>query len=207
MKPFTKQEILGISIILSFIFILSFLNFRISLRRARDAQRMADLGTIYDALNKYQQDFGFFPPSENGKIKACKATNFDEVIKLLSTLEQFDQEIYFSGLKACEWGIDSLKDLSDESYEPYLRTIMADPKKDKGINYLYFSNTKRYQIYAYLEGEESEDGYNLGIVARNLSCGEKICSFGKAFGETPLDMSIEEYENELLQEEMKKQGK
>ena len=93
-----------------------------------------------------------------------------------------------------------MRDVTDEAYAPYLINLPQDPQANGGITYLYLSNTKRFQLYTYLEGKESEDGYSPGMVGRNLECGKNyICSFGKSFGETPLDKSIEKYEQILLE--------
>jgi hypothetical protein len=183
MKLFTKKEIIGIFIILLAIGLACFSNFIVSLRRARDAQRKSDLGSITEALNKYNEDFEGFPlSSADGKIIACK----DGSASLKAFLNP----------RVCEWGKDGIYDLTDENVLPYLKILPTDPQKDKGLTYVYFSNGKRYQIYAYLEGKD-EDEYNAAIVKRNISCGTKICNFGRAYGRTPLDRSIEEYENEL----------
>ncbi len=72
-----------------------------------------------------------------------------------------------------------------------------DPGTGNGYSYLYISNGKHYQIFASLEGGTDEDQYNPIVVARNLKCGDKICNFGRASGNTPLDITIEEYENKL----------
>lgn len=199
MKPFTKQEIIGVGLIFLFLTIVTYFNLQISIRKARDAQRRADLGAISDALNDYQAQLGFYPPSEDGKIKACKANNFEEIIGKLQKDPNSVKEGVFATMRACEWGKDSLRDIFNESYQAYLTIIPQDPKEGEGTKYLYFSNTRMFQIYAYLEGEESEVGYNKGIVSRNLNCGNKICNFGKSSGETPLDKSLEEYEIEILQ--------
>lgn len=181
MKPFTKKELLIVISILATVFLITLKDLGISVRRSRDAQRRADLGSISDALIAYFADFSYFPPSESGRIKACPAENFD-----------------FENLRACEWGEDSLKDITDLAYPPYLSRIQSDPKKSEGVSYLYFSNTQRYQIYAYLEGGIDESGFNEGIVARNLACGSRTCNFGKSSGDTPLDISIDEYERQLF---------
>lgn len=200
MKFFTKNELKGVGIILLFIFALSIFNFRISLRRARDAQRKGDLRAISNALEKYHDDFGFFPPAtQNGKIKAC----FDGVLEGRKSEDEeespFILDDFFAQLKACEWGKDSLRDVSDPDHPAYLPTIPADPKTDQDVNYRYFSSQNRYQIYTYLEGGDSEAEYNTAIVERGVSCGNKVCSFGLSFGSTPLNKSIEEYELELLE--------
>ncbi|KKQ48653.1 MAG: hypothetical protein US75_C0001G0045 [Candidatus Woesebacteria bacterium GW2011_GWC1_38_13] len=196
MKSFTRSEIYGVGIILLVIASLTAFNLQVSLRRSRDSQRKADINAISDALGKYQADFGFFPPStKDGKILACKGDNFGNVPDNLT--EEEKKAFFFKILKGCSWGDDALKDVNDEKYEPYLRSIPKDPKFDEGLTYFYISNMNRYQIYAYLEGGSSEIGYREGIVKRMLSCGSKICSFGKAYSETPLEKSIEEYENEI----------
>lgn len=208
MKPFTKHELIGVGVILLVIFIITLANLQVAIRRSRDVQRRADLGAISNALGRYQEDFGFFPPSEAGKIKACKGENFESVIKELEEKEEFDQNKFFSeALTPCDWGGDSLSDLGlfGDELSSYLKVILQDPKRGEGMSYLYLSNTRRFQLYSYLEGEEEEEGYNLGIVNRKLLCGNKICSFGKSFANTPLDKSIEEYEQELL--EKSKAGK
>ncbi len=204
MKPFSKNEVFAVLGILFFIFVLTFLNMQVSLRKARDSQRRADLGEIANALRRYQNDFGFYPPSKDGKILACKGSDFDSGWNEIKNDKEFDQEKFFNLLVPCEWGKDPLKDVTDEAYPPYLKVIPGDPKGNKGISYLYLSNTKRFQIYAYLEGKEKEIGYDKSVVARSLFCGQGyVCSFGKSYG-VPLDISIEEYERELLEQSKSK---
>jgi hypothetical protein len=197
MNPFSKNETIGVSLILTAIFIVTFLNLRIALRRARDAQRRADIGAISDALNKYQKDFGYFPPvTSDNKILACKGQNFGNLPEDLNQDEKM--KAFLASLRGCEWGVDGLRDVTDDNYPPYLEKLHSDPQKGQGLNYLYLSNTRRYQLYAYLEGGAEEVGFRQGIVERKLNCGNKICNFGKAFADTPLEISIEEYENELI---------
>lgn len=204
MKPFTKKELIATGLILAILFVITSLNMRLALRRARDAQRRADLGSISNGLNSFFDDFGFFPPSENGLIKACKADNFEEKLKEAKSYELFNWSVFLEGLRGCKWGEDSLEDLGFfDEHVVYLKSIPKDPKESLGMKYIYFSNTRRFQVYAYLEGEETEEGYNEGIVARGLSCGEKICSFGKSYATTPVDISIEEYERQLEEERIK----
>lgn len=204
MKFFTKNEFIAVFSILSAVVIVSLFNFKIALRRARDTQRRDDLGAIYNAIEKYQLEFGFFPLStDSGKIKACKPDNYDQIIAELSLLPKFDLEAYLSQLKDCEWGQDGIFDISDETQPPYIKTLPVDPKFDEQISYFYISNSRLFQIYAYLEGEEDEVGYNQAIVNRKIACGEKTCNFGRAYANTPLDKSLAEYENELMEEKSK----
>ena len=197
MKPFKKQELLTISAIFLCLIFITLFNLRIAVRRSRDVQRRADLGAIANALEKYNEDFGYFPLAQGGRLKACKADNFNEVVMDIQDDLVFDRNKYFTGLRECSWGEDNLRDLLDATYEPYLNVIPQDPKEDEGISYLYISSGGLFQIYAYLEGEESEEGYNPGIVERNLRCGSQVCNFGKTYADTPLDKSLEEYEEEL----------
>ncbi len=182
MKNFTRSEIKAILIIFFFLFVISLPNFIVSLRRARDAQRKADIGSIQDALFKYQADFGYFPLAIDGKIAACEPVSYKEVNGVKTPV-----------FSACEYGMSSLRDLSDSSYPAYMNIIPNDPKNGQGRTYYYFSNTGRFQIYGSLEGE-SEDEYDEDIVSRGINCGEKLCNFGKSSGKTPLNMSLEEYE-------------
>ena len=93
MRPLSKNEIWGTVVILLIIFTLTILNLRISLRRSRDAQRQADVNAISDALDAYQKDFGYFPPaSEDGKILACKGSNFG---KIPADIKDEDRKTYF----------------------------------------------------------------------------------------------------------------
>jgi type II secretory pathway pseudopilin PulG len=196
MKAFTKNEVKMVSLILLFICIFTLLNLQVSLRRARDSQRRSDIGAIADALDKYQKEFGFFPPSTpDGKILACKGENFGPIPSDVKDSEK--RNYFFKLLRGCDWGKDSLTDVNDDSYQQYLKVIPGDSKQGQGYSYLYVSNTNRYQLYAYLEGGNSEIGYRTGIVQRNLKCGDNVCNFGKAYGKTPLEKSLEEYENEI----------
>jgi len=197
MRFFTRNEVVGIFLIFAVLLTFSYINFGISLRRSRDATRRGDLGTIYNSLESFFSDYGFFPPSNSeGKIVACKASNFDAVIAEVAKLDQFNMELFISGLAPCDWGWDGLHDFNDG--EVYLATLPTDPKHQEGLRYFYISNGRRYQIYAALEGGNDEQGYNEAIIKRNLNCGVAVCNFGRSFSVTPLDKSLSEYENELL---------
>ena len=199
MKPFTRQETLIVTAILIFTFTITFYNLNISLRRARDAQRRADIGAITNALNKYRDDFGFSPPSLNGKIVACKGENFEQRYEELKDEIELNTRIFFELLVPCEWGKDALTDVTDDTYEPYLKNIPQDPEAVKGMSYLYLSNSNRFQVLTFMEGKDEEIGYDEAVVQRNLECGAGyICSFGKSYA-SPLDRSIEDYEKELLE--------
>lgn len=200
MRWFTKSETLVVSLIFLIVATVTIYNLRISIRRARDSQRRADVSNIANSLEKFYSEYGFFPPAEGGRIKFCKASNFDTILDQVNSKELFDRELFFQGLRPCEWGKDVFSDVINEG-EVYLGTFPSDPKQSDGYSYFYLSNTKRYQIYSTLEGGQSEIGYSDGIVARRLPCGSVMCSFGKSYAETPLSTSIEEYEAELMEKQ------
>ncbi len=189
MKFFSRDEVIGIIIILGSIALISSFNFSISLRRARDAQRKSDVGTIVTGLVKYQEDFGSFPlASSDGKIMACK--NPSEV-----PTKDINGNWVINWIP-CNWGVDGLRDVMDPNYPPYLAILPVDPQNSQGVHYTYFSDGKTFQIYTSLEGRD-EPEYTPKILARGVSCGIRICNYGRALGKTPLDISIEQYENEI----------
>lgn len=96
----------------------------------------------------------------------------------------------------CEWGKDGLFDPVDASRPAYINPLPDDPQEALGLTYIYVSNGKRYQIFGSLE-DNSQAEYDKKIVARNISCGTRICNFGRGYAKTPLNISIEEYENQL----------
>lgn len=184
---FKKDEAKIVGIILAIIAVVSFFGFRDALRRSRDAQRKSDVRNATDSINKYQNEVGVLPISVDGKINACNGG-----------VDVKGFPIY----KVCEWGKDALEDFTRLGSVPYLKLIPLDPDTGKGKQYLYISNGSHFQIYAALEGKDEAE-YDKKIVKRQLLCGNKICNFGLSSGITPLDKSLEEYENELLDKEKK----
>lgn len=206
LKFFSKEEFIVVSLIFAVVVTVTLINMQASLMRARDSTRRGDMGGVSNALGEFYEDFGFFPPSEDGKIKYCKGDNFEEVVEQMQGDTQFDKDKFFEGLRACEWGQDSFVDLTGERKEPYLVKMPLDPYTEKGVLYNYVSNTRLFQIYTHLEEGEDAIGYNLGITQRELSCGEKTCNYGRSFAQTPLDMSLEEYEALLEKERLESLG-
>ena len=193
MKFFNKEQIKTVGIILFLIAFISFFNFRVSIRRARDNQRKNDLGTLQSALESYHNATSTFPlSSSDGKILACKGddTYFDE-----------EKQIWVN-IKACDWGKNDLADFSDPHSPVFMSPIPTDPKNLDGISFIYLSNGKRYQLLAHLEGKDEAE-YNPKVEARAIMCGNEICNYARAFSKTPLDISIGEYENQLLEEKGK----
>lgn len=86
-----------------------------------------------------------------------------------------------------------------ESIEPlaeFLPAIPKDPQNSKGVEYVYISNGRRFQTFASLE-DKNQDEYDETVEKRNIKCGVQVCNFGRSSGKTPLDKSLEEYENEI----------
>lgn len=196
MKFFTKEESVVIALILFLIIVVSFGNFQLALRRSRDSDRKQDASRVASALRFYQEDFGFYPPSsKDGRIVACNKDGGQIEIDLEEKEMSLEEQL-LQIFDPCEWGNDSLRDVTDPDYPPYMKGLPKDPQWEKGIKYVYRSNTRHFQLYVSLESEE-EDEYNPDIVEYGVMCGERVCNFGKSSGVVPLDKSLEEYENEL----------
>lgn len=188
MQSFTKEEIKKIGLILAILLLISFVNFRGSLRKARDAQRKADLTFLKEKLEEYKSETGYYPPAgADGRILACKG----EATIVNLEFKRLDNPT------TCKWGEDSLINYFSDTAKTIVSRIPVDPQNDTGVRYIYKSNSSRFQIYASLEGK-SEAEYNKKVEHLKIKCGTRICNFGKAFSDTPLDKSIQEYENELL---------
>lgn len=174
----SRSELTQISLILFLIILATLINLKVSFRKSRDAQRKADVRSLYDALMLYQDQIGAFPfSSEDGKIIACRPDYDDQGLP---------------HYQPCEWYRDNL--------EPFLANIPGDPRQGQGRSYYYLSNSRHFQLYASLESS-SEAEYDPAIVDRGLLCGQYLCNFGRSDGATPLDKSLEAYENELREDE------
>lgn len=181
---FSQKEIRVLALILLMLLIFLVPNLLISLRKRRDAQRKADIRDINQAVEAFVDENGFVPRSENGQIVACDG--------------QIDQEGVLT-FRPCQWGIESWPRL-DPDKPLYLERIPSDPQHDQGARYYFVSNGKHYQLFAGLEGKKEAE-FDSRIESRQLPCGTRICNFGLAPWKTPLDKSLEEYENELLEQE------
>jgi type II secretory pathway pseudopilin PulG len=176
---FSKQEFTFVTALLLVLCGAILINLQVSYRKSRDLRRKDDVRAVTDALVAFQTEYSYFPMStEDGRIVACLE---DEENPPLDA----EGNIIFS---ACEWGNDSIPN--------FLQNIPTDPQADEGGQYRYVSNGRRYQMYASLESP-SEPEYNLEVASRGLYCGTKICNYGRAYATTPLDISLEEYENEI----------
>jgi len=183
---FSKRETVAILTILAVLIVALSVNLKIAVRKRRDAQRKSDIREIQVALGKYYDDFGFVPlSSENGEIKAC-------LPKEGPVKDEKGSPIFV----ACKWGLDKLADQGDPNYPAYMEKLPRDPSAGQGFEYFYLSNGKDFQLFAALEGK-SEAEYDPKIEARGIVCGTKLCNFGLASFDLPLDKTLEEYENKL----------
>ena len=165
-------------------------NFIISLRRARDQVRKDDMGALSKVFEQYLADFQSYPmASPDGKILACKKPeDIVEVDKMGKLIVNFIP---------CEWGRDSIADLTPESSKVYMPILPRDPDYQKGALYRYFSDGQRFQIFVSLEGKDEVE-YDPKIIARNLMCGTAICDAGRDSG-CSTDKTLEQCEIEANQ--------
>jgi hypothetical protein len=206
---FSKNELVAVSLIVIVVGLVSAGNYSTALRRARDMQRKNDIRLVSDLANLYQAEYGFYPPSDDiGRMRACfgadELAEYRQDPQNIGNDGKFARERFFNFLHGCDWGADALPEPAVGGGKNYIDLLPQDPKADEGLAYRFISNGDFYQIYTHLEGGSSEAEYNEGIVSRNLMCGFRICSFGISNGNTPLDKSIEEYQNELLQQKLQK---
>lgn len=115
--------------------------------------------------------------------RARDVTRKDDIRDLAQAAQEFQEKYLF------------FPEIPDPLIE-FLPAIPKDPQSSKGLEYIYISNGRRFQIFASLE-DKKQDEYNTAVEARGISCGTRICNFGRAYGKTPLDKSLEEYENEI----------
>lgn len=175
MRKFSRKDTKFLIIIFLLLILLIGLNLRVSLRKGRDNIRRTDMSALQGALDKYLAEYKVFPESKDGKIVGCMGddTYFDE------------KKGVYQNLIECQWGQDSFQNLE---------VLPRDPKYQSGRNYLYLSNSKNYQIFTALEGNNSSEYTDISIISRNLICGNQICNYGKSYGSVPVGISLEEYE-------------
>jgi type II secretory pathway pseudopilin PulG len=188
MQPFSKAETLSLIVIFLVLAAVSIPNFVVSLERSRDQIRRDDMGAITQALDFYLSDFEKVPVSSpDGRIMACLKPG-DIPVKNKKGLWTFDPIV-------CNWGKDPFTNVV--TGRVYLANLPRDPDYQKGAEYLYFSDGQRYQIYASMTVKNQAE-IDPKIIARNLSCGNRICNIGRSYN-VPIDVSIEEYVKKLLQ--------
>lgn len=186
MKIFSKSETKSLIVIFLVLFAVAIPNIVLSLQKSDDQIRRDDMGSLEDALGQYLADFETLPPaSVDGRIMNCLKEG-DMPYKNSKGLWTFDPI-------PCEWGKDSFVNLI--TGRVYLKTLPQDPDFEKGSRYLYLSDGNRFQIYATMVVKKQAE-IDPKIIARNLSCGNKICNIGRSYN-VPIDISIEEY-NKLM---------
>jgi len=165
-KGFTLVELLVVMAILGILVSLVAGNFRSSQIRGRDAQRKSDLKQIATSFELFYQDYGYYPPTENGYLMACF----------------YEQGV---GGSRCDWGEDEFKDVypgTVSSRTIYLKKMPDDPSE----NYSYYIRTfestaspQKFQIYAHLENSEDQDCLDGDCSNSPVSyaCGSGICNF------------------------------
>jgi hypothetical protein len=177
-----KLENIFIGLVILVIAGATIVNLKISERRSRDAQRKSDIRSVSDALLEYNNDFAFYPLSENGNIVACNC--------------QINKELKIFEFQSCKWGESGLYDPSDPNYPAYIKALPLDPHSKDGVGYYYISNGRHFQLYASLEGRDEAE-FDEKIEKLNYSCGNKICNFGLSDSKTPVNKTLEQYEEEL----------
>lgn len=177
MKFFSKEELIALFAIFLVLIGVSWPNFSLSLRRARDQTRRDDMSSIQTAIGAYYSDYGIYPASTpDGRIVVCKGPN----------TKGNDIELI-----PCTWGKDAWVNLTPGVNKTYLRILPNDPNSGKGMHYVYYSDGSRYQLMASLESPD-ESGYDKKLADRGVSCGYRVCNIGRV-DNVPLYISIEEY--------------
>lgn len=177
MKAFSKPENISIIVVFLILIAVSWPNFALSLRRARDQIRRDDMGQIQAAIDDYYKDYGIFPLSTtDGKMVVCKGQGQDQI--------------------PCSWGHAAWVNLTPGVDKVYMKTIPGDPNLSKGASYDYFSDGSRYQLFGSLEGID-EPGYDAKLSARGIACGNRVCNIGRA-NNVPLYITIEEYDLQIF---------
>ena len=181
MKPFKRQEVVGIGLILVAIVVITYINILISFRNERDLRRNLDVSAIAKGIKQYKVDYGYYPASQDGKILACAGKETRIVKDENGKMVYFDEKAkkpLLENLTACEWGEDVLLDINDLDYPHYISSIPKDPRKEDGYTYFYLSDGENFQVLGSFEGKSQKE-YSKEIKALKIQCGSKVCNFGK----------------------------
>ena len=159
-KGFTLVELLIVITILGILSTVAVSSFRSSQMKSRDAKRKSDLKQIANALEMFYSDKGFYPPSDNGNIKACPYRS--------------------SGSGNCSWGgsgvFGEFKD--GENGVVYFKSLPAD---SSGFSYYYVASSSgtSFQLYAHLENPKDKDCVNnrcTDTARSGINCVD-VCNF------------------------------
>jgi type II secretory pathway pseudopilin PulG len=187
-KNFSRPEIICLIAIFLILVGVSWPNFVLSLRRARDQVRRDDQGALVHALDEYLADFGELPTSSpDGRIMDCEKPG-DKPFK-------DSKGRWVINAIPCDWGKDALVDLINGKV--YMSILPREPDYKKGATYLYYSDGQRYQIYATMEGADEAE-VDPKIIALGLACGSRTCNVGRSYN-VPINVSIEEYDKQFSQ--------
>jgi type II secretory pathway pseudopilin PulG len=189
MIRFTKHEIISLIVIFLVLLAVALPNFATSLKLARDQNRRDDMGAMERAMGQYLAEFNNALPraTTDGRIIDCLKPG-DKPIKMANGSYSYTPI-------PCEWGKDAFTNLI--TGEVFLPRLPVDPDNSKGVKYIYLTDGNRYQIYGAMEAK-NEPEVDPKIIARNLSCGTRICNIGRAYN-VPIDISIEAYDQLLLE--------
>jgi general secretion pathway protein G len=125
---FTLVELLVVLAILSLLATVGFGQYRTSQKKARDAQRKADLDNIGRAVEMYYNDNGVYPLGDDGLISVDGAQ--------------------------IGWDEQLIKEYSDQSVV-YMKSLPIDPADNQ--HYCYQSTGSYYRVFAVLENENDSD--------------------------------------------------
>lgn len=176
MKFFSKSELISIIVIFAVLVAVSWPNFSLSMRRARDQIRRDDIGNIQAAIDEYYADYGIFPAStQDGRMVVCRGPGEAQI--------------------PCNWGRDTWINLTPGVNKVYMKVFPGDPKLSDGASYYYSSDGSRYQLFGSLEGVD-ETEYDAKLAARGVKCGNKVCNIGRV-NNVPLYITIEEYDLQI----------
>lgn len=151
---FTLVELLVVMAILSLLATVGFGQYRTSQKKARDAQRKADLDNIGRVVEMYYNDNASYPVGDDGLISV------DGV--------------------SIDWGNQLIKEYDDQSVV-YMKSLPVDPADNQ--HYCYQSDGTYYRVFTSLENDNDSDisgiysctyqgeteSYNYGIASPNIS--------------------------------------
>lgn len=176
-KLITKKELLLIFIFLFVIFFLTYSSIIYSRMRERDLSRQRDLAAIQNALNVFQSNYSFYPPSVGGKIQACpqSESDFRLGIEAVKSIEN-PYEFFALNASGCDFGKDYfLSDLADANTK-ILNPIPTDPLPNRSFYYL--SNGESFAILSDMETTTVED-YDGKPQELGIKCGAGVCDYAK----------------------------
>lgn len=164
-KGFTLVELLVVITILGILATIGLVAFASSQARGRDAQRKSDLKQIATALELFYSDYGIYPVSDTGKIKACPYSKTNP--ELTAT---------------CSWGGTTAFEDIDANSNPktiYFRVLPKDPSKNSSYYYVTDTTLQKFQVFAHLENTQDPQ-----LISTTYMCGTQSCNFGATSANT-----------------------